>query len=464
MSDTEDDTTKPVIEYKTDNKIIFFGCWNKDLCNESEPSTNGISRTINSLNNYIKTTEEKPTHLIIAGDNYYPDKNKEKKNKNKKLGGGGGSGTINFTNFRSGFDCLKTIDIPNKHILFGNHDFENVSLKNSIDPPPPPPPEDNIPEDKCPILTTQLNYGNDMKFFDFVKDTLPCFLFNNTLVIFIDTTMYEPDVLDEEKKNKEGKEEEEGEEGEKRKEVIKQIQKSQEALLDCYSKIKKYENETIESIKAIQFKRAEDLLEELKKDDYKFKNIIFMSHHPLLGIKQKYKEEKQKYEIKPVYLEGLKNIELLFMKYYKDTKKYFHLSADVHQLQHSTLIVHDDSDEYKVTQIIAGTGGAELDPEVTVPDFLQGTNFKDSNIDYKIHKSLSTFGFLECFMGEKLHFTFHNTNCPKIEIDPEPKTHGSASASAAAVVGGGRRRKTNKKRKTNKRRQRRHSRRLRRRF
>ena len=131
-------------------KFIHFGCWNKDLCvflNKVNNEYNHLvqteisaenARTINkthsnmsyvlqSLRNNINKNQEKSIKfIIIAGDNYYPDKVKIKKgtksNNNLKLK------SIIVKNLLSGFDCLpKNIET---FILLGNHDIENINSSN----------------------------------------------------------------------------------------------------------------------------------------------------------------------------------------------------------------------------------------------------------------------------------------------------------------------------------------------
>ena len=61
--------------------FIHVGCWNKGPC-EINNGTNAVSRVMTSIKNYVddaNKTENKVDFLVLAGDNYYPEKSKQKK-------------------------------------------------------------------------------------------------------------------------------------------------------------------------------------------------------------------------------------------------------------------------------------------------------------------------------------------------------------------------------------------------
>jgi hypothetical protein len=439
---------------RNDNKIIFFGCWNNMGCNPGKEGASDLTKTIELLDGYLHSPENRPlpNHLIVAGDNYYPEKDKDKtKEKKEKKKGGGGEKTINLKNLRSGFECISNIiDIPNKHILFGNHDLENIPYKET-------------PTDKCPILTEQLNFQDRMKFFNFHSLILPHMFFNNTLVVMIDSTMYEP-------------------------EGSKTRVEDEMKLMDCYEKFgirditkKKKDSEltedseepvteglqrmedsgelvtTIDGLKANQTQQALNLIKYLQTQKTNtFRNIIFISHHPLLGVKQKFDEEINDEKLKPVFLKGLKDLELLFMNEFEDCS-FFHFSADVHQLQYSLLTVHDNENNktFHLKQIIVGTGGATKDKTIGIdrlgmyrPEFLSNNNFKNSGIDYVIAITNDINGFLEVDLSSgNVAAKFFST---ENGIIPIPLDSGAESS------GGGmkkrHRRRYSRRRKTNRRR------------
>ena len=77
-------------------KFVQFGCWNQGECEIIEtpnPSSNQIPNPISNvmakLRNYSNTLSELHLDLIIiAGDNYYPNKEKTGKGKTKNTKGG----------------------------------------------------------------------------------------------------------------------------------------------------------------------------------------------------------------------------------------------------------------------------------------------------------------------------------------------------------------------------------------
>jgi len=71
------------------------------------------------LNDYIK--KDNVDFLIIAGDNYYPDKKKVEDKKIKNM---------NTEYFLSGINCLpKELK---KYILLGNHEYDNMLVDGEI--------------------------------------------------------------------------------------------------------------------------------------------------------------------------------------------------------------------------------------------------------------------------------------------------------------------------------------------
>ena len=89
-------------------KFIHFGCWNYDKCGGNNPVT-AVTRAVTE-----ETERREIEYVIVAGDNYYPIKNKRQANGKLKL--------INPSMLASGFDCLPNIET---YVLFGNHDLDN---------------------------------------------------------------------------------------------------------------------------------------------------------------------------------------------------------------------------------------------------------------------------------------------------------------------------------------------------
>ena len=100
-------------------KFIHFGCWNNGIC-EIESNNTPVSAVIKS----IKDNEDLKEYnfISVAGDNYYPKKNKKD-----------GYKTHIFSDLESGFKCLNELGDIRKFILFGNHEYNDVYTNHIID-------------------------------------------------------------------------------------------------------------------------------------------------------------------------------------------------------------------------------------------------------------------------------------------------------------------------------------------
>ena len=137
--------------------IIAVGCWNHKGCIENT----GLSSVITS----IKQHQTEYNHLILLGDNYYPDKLNMGDVKIKK---------VNINEMLNGFKCFDDISI-NKKVILGNHDVEEAFTH-------------------CSILKNQLKIpGFDVKFpygYEFIN------IGNSGIVmIYVDTSLYDSDIL-----------------------------------------------------------------------------------------------------------------------------------------------------------------------------------------------------------------------------------------------------------------------------
>lgn len=350
-----------------ETRFIHFGCWNRNGCDKTKPTSN-LTKVINKLDNYIETIENsgqpKVEFITIAGDNYYPDKVKINGQKVK---------TIVETNMKSGFECLPK-QIP-KYLLLGNHDLENI--------------------DDCKILTYQQNeyakLNDNTVFDDNTKDDIMHKILGNdtigyTVLIMIDTTMYDEDYK------------EKGEE-EKR--------KYEKELLNCYNKIEglKIKNiDTLENLIQNQENRITNLIKNMKIDMGKIKNVIVMGHHPIVSIKTK---EKDDGKIKTLFSGFNLLKELYYNTIYSklnilNTKiNYYYLCADVHMYQQGTIAIKND---LVINQYIIGTGGAESD---TLKDNFK-TFYKKDDLTYTLNENKVNFGFLDCVIKNdgKMDFKF----------------------------------------------------------
>ncbi len=352
------------------NSFLFFGCWNKGLCKE-ETSTD-LFKTITSMQTFLTETEpnatNKPDILIVAGDNYYADKEKNKTTGKKTK-------TINNEYLNSGFECLDTIPLP-KYIIYGNHDVENSILPSN-------------PTASCPIVNLEKEKQNkNTSFFDFNNDILPHMIQKNTLIVMIDSTLYDIDAKDAEEK------------------------------YDCYKQFYDDQHQlqmtNIDDIITHQTTRALGLINKIKTENHNpIKNIIFIAHHPIFGVVLK--KEKLKNQYYPKLIE----LEMLFCNEFKTTANFFHFCADIHQFQHSVVTFENG---IEIKQLIVGTGGAEKDPEIpgSFPIKIKTTEKEPDVSKVVLYNSLSINGFMECnIINDVVMCIFHQNGTVPIQINFE---------------------------------------------
>lgn len=329
---------KPIVK-----NFLHFGCWNQGLC-DMVNNNNPLSNVMYTIDNYIDNIDI--DFLCIAGDNYYPKKNKINKEEKIKR--------IYDKDLKSGFDCLphdKEI-----YMLLGNHDLEtNTKSKNNIFLE-----DTDIPESGCYILNKELEYSDN-------HDPPIHFVFNHsklidkTLIIMIDSSLYMKDA---------------------------------EELMECYNLLLSRNLRSIEDIIKIQ---SIFVLNTIKKNIGKFTNLVLIGHHPITGNKIK----KGIKLIKP-FLEFIN----LFLEIYNilgDEINYNYLCADLHLYQEGIVKI----DNMIINQYIVGTGGTKLDDNSKVfPEFSE-IEVKNHNIKYQMFNSIKKHGFLHCqIYGEHFDCAF----------------------------------------------------------
>jgi len=327
---------------KINDNFIFFGCWNQGQCDINDPQLNGLSNVMSNLTINAQKNGS-PKFYVIAGDNYYPQKNKDK-TKDK---------IFNEEQLNSGFKCLETLYyISNKlsqiYILMGNHDlqYEN-NLVNT---------QDEKINDHCIILQSELKYKD---LFNFNKRHVK---FNNTLLLFTTSILFTDDFLpDLKKKDKK----------EKKKDKDETL-KGGSPELDC---IDIFQNETLKEIHLKSNKSKEITLSDIKweyedfnqlvkneidhllklatvySNDKEIKNIAICGHDPIVSIKNKDGQKKGTM---------LNNIGInLFNEIYNkfSNANKFYLCADIHHFQQCQIILGD----HLVEQFVVGTGGTACD-------------------------------------------------------------------------------------------------------
>jgi hypothetical protein len=326
-----------------DDKFIVFGCWN----NTNIKNKDGINKPIGCIRDVMTMLNEyleinKPNFMVIAGDNYYPDKNKKTDGKKIKI--------IYSNKLIEGFDLLpKKLPI---HMILGNHDLETNGKKESLyinD-------LTTVENKDCFILKTEkqsiLSKLNiDYKLFDSKR------LKNNTLLLMIDTSMYSDDV---------------------------------NIFLPCYNIFLGTNFQTSQELIDFQNNKIYDAITSFGKID----NIIMIGHHPITGLK--FKNELNRIEL----LNDIQHFNEVLKKIYElsgqNETKYYYLCADLHMYQEGNIgLFIDDNNTMNIKQYISGIGGTKLDDKI--PDNISIPTRE--GITYEMIQNITQCGFLECNIG-----------------------------------------------------------------
>ena len=342
------------------DKFIHFGCWNNTnikIKDGKEKPLGCIVPVMILLNKYLIETEKKPNFMVIAGDNYYPNKHKT-----KDLAGSETKIKIVYPNkIAEGINLL-----PNSlpiHMILGNHDLETNGENPSLFIN-----DDTTPENKdCAIIQIEREIikeksNIDYKLFD------SKYLKNNTLLLMIDTSMYTDDI------NK---------------------------FMPCYEKFLKSRFATPEGL--IDFQNAK-IYEAIRRYPGRINNIIIIGHHPISGYKFKeLKKGKKGKPDTPAHIELMDDI-IRFNSVLKEIYSiaggnrvnYYYLCADLHMYQEGNIDLNIGDNTMNIKQYIVGTGGTELDPEI--PDGMERPTKPD--ITYTMNRVEYDCGFLECKIEE----------------------------------------------------------------
>lgn len=329
-----------------DNYFIHFGCWNNGGC----PKDNDLTKVLSN----IKSLDNKPSFLTICGDNYYPKVKKIKtegkqKDIKKKY--------LISDDLSSGFKCLPE-DIP-IYMTYGNHDYETDLYINDIET-----------ENNCTLTKQEINIVTN----EFPNISLKLFQsaqFNrNTFILFIDTTIYDNDDIDE--------------------------------YIKCYESVDSQYKE-IENVKNTQLEFINDFVSKVKTNN-EIKNIIIIGHHPLAQFK--IKKETMRYMILSNELNNIlyNNI---FNELNSREIKYYYLCADLHQYQSGNIKINNDMN---IRQYIVGTAGAKKD-EVNKDMLFKEPQIQE-NVEYymnedDINSATDKNGYLNCIdEGREVRFEF----------------------------------------------------------
>ena len=335
------------------NRFLHFGCWN------NLNKDNNLRSTMATLNRYIGNNAN-IDFVSIAGDNYYPEKNKDKINKlntTKK---------VYIDRLKEGFDLLpKSLRI---YMTLGNHDLEtNTNDKNSIiiskgDT------EKKEETNACSIVAEQEHIVTNMPnielalFYAFHNTT------NETLILMIDTSLYTADANEFE---------------------------------PCYHV---FLNNNDNDISDLQNNQNNFILETVNRHKSNVKNIIITGHHPILQNKYKKEKVKQLIEI-PHFIPVLNNIYNIFSDKSLNQPRYYYLCADLHMFQYGTIKI----DNMKIEQYIVGTGGTKLDDITDFNEHSKEIILRNENpyLSYKMTDFEKSHGFLDCSYNESGGWEFN---------------------------------------------------------
>ena len=379
----------------SNKQFIHFGCWGE------LNKTTKVINVMDKLSSYLSNNNVE--FISIAGDNYYPNKGKITIKKNKKekeiihdidenkdtmtqLEYADRKYAKTFDKqekkektkdkleekvkifipekFNSIMDMLPK-DIP-LYLLWGNHDvLDKTVLSNdynritsNYDS------KTTSNEDKgiiinelskekieCNVINQQLEWIKSNPNITPFKDMIVEESFPNTLILMIDTTIYEED-----------------------------------QYVKCYNEndIFNEDENTIDILRTIQKDKIQAILNNSTE-----KHIIFIGHHPIKAYKEKGIQ----------FTPHLYNLFLDLIDLLQD-KNIYYLCADTHIYQSSKLTVAKELEPSKYIEIyqqVVGTGGAETDKLGKLTNTNSGYPLKDtSNLDLFIYEQKQKHGYLIC--------------------------------------------------------------------
>ena len=318
-------------------KFIHFGCWGKKKIVVSK---------------LVDVTESKDYAMVsVAGDNYYPEKKYDETQKIEYK-------VFNPIHFNMLFELLcklKTSQEKGVKLIFGNHDINDIVSYNN---------DEGMHTIECNTLIKTIefinNVNNNCNNVSFFTDVMFNIDAPNTLVIFLDTTVYE----------------------------------SKKLQYKCYSENNIFSNEednnitTSEELREYQNQRVKEIID--KYPDRQ--NIILVGHHPLVSYKDKKTTMVESYS--GLLIEFFYNI-LNVTK--SGSKKIYYLCADTHFYEKSTILISDNKNEnsIKIEQYIVGTGGADLDNPGVISG-QQNIKINKLNISFERMEAVKDYGYLDC--------------------------------------------------------------------
>ena len=374
-------------EMKT-KKFAFFGCWNEVHYPSEDPKENDApcfqiqenepKHKCDEFSAVLQEIERQPDidFLVVAGDNYYPQKIKDDNGNKNKI--------FSQHDFNKGFNALKSVDKPT-YLLIGNHDVDNIAPKEKTKKDKSQKKSKkggNLEGKDCRVIDAEIEFAKNkdskIKIFDYKTELIVEEMQEtNTLCIMVDTNFEEP--------------------------------------LDCYSSLLKEEDKHLnrEQINAEQKTMIKKIIDNYKnKNQNPIQNVCFFGHHPLLCLKEK----KGKVILEDDNMEWnhfLFHVIVDEENGLQDIPHKYYFCADLHHYQTGVVTITNGDKTIIINQYIAGTGGAHMDPKITKDkiieeEHLRKISIRDITSSYVMNQSIEKNGFLIIdYTTPKLSVVFH---------------------------------------------------------
>lgn len=234
--------------------FLHFGCWNKGenyyISGKTEQEVSDNPNVASNVTNVMRklnevTNEIHPEFIVVAGDNYYPNKiseyDEEGIETKIKL--------FNEKDLKSGFGGLpKNVEVD---VIMGNHDYEtNLYI-----------PEKDEIETSCKILKVEYDIEKSIDNNINILINKARKFNDSTLVLMIDTTIYSEDA---------------------------------DSVVNCYKLHPNFKTGITGNdltINSIREKQGDFMRNSISNNLDGLKNIIIVGHHPITAFKLKKKKQ-----------------------------------------------------------------------------------------------------------------------------------------------------------------------------
>ena len=352
-------------------RFVTFGCWNnlntkikkdKGTGKIKEKSLGDLKKTMKRLGTFLQEQNySRNDAVIISGDNYYPSKKKKGVEPNEVK-----FKEIFHERLVNGFDLLIQATAPRDvpvHMIFGNHDletnsgktarkqtlffgnvdegqdgtdlskFSNAQLRQRLI-------DEGRLEGDCAILNIEENhFSQNIRLFNSI------YMEDNTLIIMLDTSMYEID---------------------------------SKAYLHCYKTFFRQfgrhlyipldfdiSSANIHQIQEYQ-QRCIQLAIERAIRRGNIRNLVVIGHHPIVNVKTKNETAFITTDI-PAFKSVLVNMIQQIANPTERQINVTYLCADLHLFQCGDIYIENEASvnhPFLIKQFIVGSGGTELDDPI----------------------------------------------------------------------------------------------------